>query len=373
MSRICQTCSEPQRSDGNDERDRSRPAEASANRHGLANRERTARHSVRHGSCKSADRDRSPSSPRLTRASALSRAARQRCVSALAATTPRSSPRGTAYIFTTTDCPIANRYAPEIRRLARAYSTQGIRFALVYVNPRETDEAVARACADVRLPHGRRCAIPAHALVKQFGITVTPETAIVDPQRSRCCIAARIDDRYVDVGIDRQTATRHDFADALRPSVAAGRSRRRRPGRRLHRRRFPARHLRAATSRRCSSTSARPATIPRAGAVQPADLRGRTPARLAHRVRDRAPLHAAVQRRSATPGTFVGQKRLTDDGDRAAPAVGRGRGARRRPAPTCRRAPAFTDGWQLGTPDLVVTTAEPFVLQAERPTSSASS
>src|SRR5262249_10826420 len=35
-------------------------------------------------------------------------------------------------LFTRTDCPISNRYAPEIERLYRKYSPQGVEFRLVY-------------------------------------------------------------------------------------------------------------------------------------------------------------------------------------------------------------------------------------------------
>ena len=50
--------------------------------------------------------------------------------------------RANAFVFTTTDCPIANRYAPEIRRLYDTFAKQGIRFWLVYANPRESADAI---------------------------------------------------------------------------------------------------------------------------------------------------------------------------------------------------------------------------------------
>ena len=38
-------------------------------------------------------------------------------------------------VFTTTDCPISNRYAPELERLHRDYGSRGVAFFLVYPDP----------------------------------------------------------------------------------------------------------------------------------------------------------------------------------------------------------------------------------------------
>src|SRR5476649_2239686 len=46
------------------------------------------------------------------------------------------------FLFTSTECPISNRYAPEVRRLAAAFATQGVVFRLIYPDPAEKDAAV---------------------------------------------------------------------------------------------------------------------------------------------------------------------------------------------------------------------------------------
>ena len=61
---------------------------------------------------------------------------------------------------------------------------------------------------------------PKHALVAAVGATITPE-AVVWAQ-SRVQYRGRIDDRYVDLGVERPAATTHDLADAL-TAVVAGR------------------------------------------------------------------------------------------------------------------------------------------------------
>src|SRR5262245_42153775 len=51
---------------------------------------------------------------------------------------PFQAPSGTkaiVFLFTSTDCPISNRYAPEVRRLAEKFMRQGVVFRLVYPNP----------------------------------------------------------------------------------------------------------------------------------------------------------------------------------------------------------------------------------------------
>ena len=49
--------------------------------------------------------------------------------------------RLTVYVFTTTDCPISNRYAPEIQRLAAKYDDKA-KFVLVYPVPSDSPELI---------------------------------------------------------------------------------------------------------------------------------------------------------------------------------------------------------------------------------------
>jgi tetratricopeptide (TPR) repeat protein len=44
----------------------------------------------------------------------------------------------TVLVFTRTDCPISNRYAPELRRLGERFARRGVFFRLVYADPTET-------------------------------------------------------------------------------------------------------------------------------------------------------------------------------------------------------------------------------------------
>jgi hypothetical protein len=135
---------------------------------------------------------------------------------------PFAAPAGTraiVFLFTSTDCPISNRYAPEVRRLAASFGTQGVVFRLVYPNPAEATAAIRQHMA----AFGYRGAAeafrdPDHVLVKAAGATVTPEAAVF--AGGKLVYHGRIDDRYVDLGLERPAATTRDLADALTAVIA---------------------------------------------------------------------------------------------------------------------------------------------------------
>jgi hypothetical protein len=132
------------------------------------------------------------------------------------------APEGTkaiVFLFTSTDCPISNRYAPEVRRIAETFASKGVTFRLVYPNPAENAAAI-REHMSAFAYGGATAALrdPAHALVKFVGATVTPEAAVY--AGGRIVYRGRIDDRHVDLGVERPAATTRDLADALAAVVA---------------------------------------------------------------------------------------------------------------------------------------------------------
>src|SRR5207247_4098939 len=128
-----------------------------------------------------------------------------------------AAPAGTkaiVFLFTSTDCPISNRYAPEVRRIVTAFGDRGVVFRLVYPSPAERAPAIHEHMG----AFGYEGAIgalrdPKLALVKFVKATVTPEAAVVAD--GRVVYHGRIDDRYVDLGLERPAPTTHDLADAL--------------------------------------------------------------------------------------------------------------------------------------------------------------
>jgi hypothetical protein len=121
----------------------------------------------------------------------------------------------TVYVFTTTDCPISNRYAPEIQRLAAKHGAKA-RFVLVYPVPSDTTEIIRdhHRKFGYAIEHVRDA-----QLVKKTGVTVTPEVAVI--RGSALLYRGRIDDRYVELGRERPKPTTHDLDDAL-TAITAG-------------------------------------------------------------------------------------------------------------------------------------------------------
>ena len=124
----------------------------------------------------------------------------------------------TVFVFTTTDCPIANRYAPEIKRLAERFRTSGVQFQLVYAVPGDTDAIVRQHVTKFAyyLPYVRDVKLE---LVKRTGVSVTPEVA-VENAAGDIVYRGRIDDRYADFGKERVAPTTHDLERALEAIVA---------------------------------------------------------------------------------------------------------------------------------------------------------
>ena len=118
----------------------------------------------------------------------------------------------TVLVFTTTDCPISNRYAPEIKRLATRFDGQ-VRFRLVYPVPSDNDAIIREHVKKFgyTLQWERDTT---QALVRKTGVTVTPEVAIVD-STGKVWYRGRIDDRYVEFGKDRPQPTVRDLERSL--------------------------------------------------------------------------------------------------------------------------------------------------------------
>lgn len=119
----------------------------------------------------------------------------------------------TVLIFVSADCPVSNRYAPEITRLYDEFTPRGVRFRLVYPNPIDDEAAIARHRVAFRLPEVAE-RDRHHVLVNAAGATITPEAVLFDAH-ARVVYRGRIDDRFVELGRERPAATRHDLRNAL--------------------------------------------------------------------------------------------------------------------------------------------------------------
>ena len=122
-------------------------------------------------------------------------------------------------IFTSTTCPLVQRYLPTLQTLAKEYAGKDVQF--VGINVAEDDSIVAMATQAVR------CQVdfpfvkdPSAACARALGVRRTPEAVVLDADK-RLCYRGRIDDQYRLSGV-RKEPTRHDLKEALN-AVLAGR------------------------------------------------------------------------------------------------------------------------------------------------------
>jgi AhpC/TSA family len=125
--------------------------------------------------------------------------------------------RAVVLFFAASDCPISNRYVPEIKRLAAEFGPHAVHFWFVYPNPGD-DASVVRT-------HNRQFSITTdtaldtkQTLVQFAHVAFTPEAAVFVPDGGRLSEVyhGRIDDRYLTLGKERPAATRHDLEEAIR-------------------------------------------------------------------------------------------------------------------------------------------------------------
>jgi len=124
--------------------------------------------------------------------------------------------RALVLVFLSVECPICNRYVPELLRLASLFTPQGIEFRLVYPNADESPEEIRRYLGEFQLAAlaERVLLDPKHVLVAKSGARVTPEVAVFLPG-NRLVYRGRIDDRFPALGLDRREPTRRDLEMVL--------------------------------------------------------------------------------------------------------------------------------------------------------------
>ena len=123
-------------------------------------------------------------------------------------------------VFVTPDCPVSNRYAPELSRIAASTPTERVAWWLVYPDPDVRSEAIEA--------HRREYALtmpalrdPEHVLVARAQAKVTPEAAVF--ANGTLVYHGRIDDRVPEFGRAKPQPNVRDLQDAL-TNVLAGKA-----------------------------------------------------------------------------------------------------------------------------------------------------
>jgi hypothetical protein len=126
--------------------------------------------------------------------------------------------RARVLVFARTDCPITNRYAPELARIGHEFSSQGVQFWIVYPDSSETSEKIAKHMTEYHLP-GHGIPDPGFTLQKRAEAKVSPQAAVFD-SHGRLTYSGRIDDRYVSFGKSRPEPDVHDLENAIAATLA---------------------------------------------------------------------------------------------------------------------------------------------------------
>ena len=134
------------------------------------------------------------------------------------------APAGTrvvVLIFAATDCPISNRYIPEIAKMDKELATQHVAFWWVFPNPGDALAAVQK--------HGRDFSITTPTLIdsrqsltRMAHAAVTPEAAVfaIKDGSLNEVYHGRIDDRYIAFGQERPQAIHHDLEEEIQATLA---------------------------------------------------------------------------------------------------------------------------------------------------------
>lgn len=131
---------------------------------------------------------------------------------------PAPAKKATVVMFVTVDCPIANRYVPEMKRIAEEYQEKHVAFLLAYVDPYLDVQEVQKHRADFEVTING-VFDEKHILVKALGATITPQAVIVGSD-GMLKYRGRIDDTYVEHGRPRERPTRQDLRIALEEVLA---------------------------------------------------------------------------------------------------------------------------------------------------------
>ena len=133
--------------------------------------------------------------------------------------------QGIVLLFLASDCAISNRYLPEIKRLQDEFAPQGITFWLVYPNAGETSVALRQHLRTYGV-EAHTVLDPQHKLVALAQAKVTPESAVLVQANAgqswlnlSTIYHGRIDNRYVEIGKERPSATEHDLEQAIHAAL----------------------------------------------------------------------------------------------------------------------------------------------------------
>jgi len=271
-----------------------------------------------------------------------------------------------ALVFYSSECPISNAYSPTLNRMTGGPDADRVRLVGVCVDPDLSDADVAAHAKDfgLRFPVVRD---REGSLTAKLGAKVTPEAFVVD-DAGRVRYHGRIDDQFAGRQKANANPVAHEFADAV-AAVLAGREVAVKaveavgcPIPEVPKQDAPptyAREVSRILQKNCQECH-------RKGQVGPFPLE--TYEQAAKRADD---LATVVESRvmppwKPVPGVGPGLKhpRVLSEGEVATISRWASHGAPLGNPADAPPAAEFTDGWALGTPDLVIEPSEDFAIPA---------
>lgn len=114
-------------------------------------------------------------------------------------------------VFVTTDCPIANSYAPLLRELSEEWLGSSTQLFIVHVEP-DTTVAVARQHADMYNMPNPVLIDPRQDLASTLKVRATPEAVVLTAKGVQ--YQGRIDDAWGELGTKRSASTQ-DLVNAV--------------------------------------------------------------------------------------------------------------------------------------------------------------
>jgi thiol-disulfide isomerase/thioredoxin len=272
-----------------------------------------------------------------------------------------------------TECPVSNGYAPEMSRLAREFGPRGILFLGIHSEPGLSAELAGRHAREFGLEFPVLLD-PEGSLAHQAAVRVTPEAVVLSPD-GQIYYRGRIDDRYAPDGRHRPSAQSRELQTALE-AILAGESPLITQTKAFGCPLFLGTEL---------GTRKRAKKITFAQHVAPILWNHCT---RCHRPGEVAPFALSTYKDAAKRADFI--RDVTADGRMPPwkPHSGAGvlldaarlstteietlrlwseSGCPEGDPALATSPPEFTDGWQLGRPDLVLTMPEPYVVAASGP------
>ena len=124
-------------------------------------------------------------------------------------------------VFLGVECPISNRYVPELRRLHNKFTEQKVGWWFVYPGTGYSLQAIRQHVREFNVPGDVACD-PQLALARRAQVRMTPEVAVFLAD-GKLMYHGRIDDRFPELTVERPAPTRRDLEETL-DAILAGKS-----------------------------------------------------------------------------------------------------------------------------------------------------